>query len=166
MKNFFLFIARVLIAGLSLALIQTQAQAQSWQSDNQDQGYGNSSGGLVEYYEGLRPESLRILKEAISRTNKDIYNRMYDSLSGARIEMGSDCDRDTEAYVDPGVDTIHVCQSSSVGYNIRTLLHESVHLTGIHDECDADYYSGMAEIDSGEGLTGSGGYDDECPNPL
>jgi hypothetical protein len=149
-----------------LSFLNTQAYAQSWQSGGQDQGYGSSSGGIAEYFEGLRPDSLRILKEAISKTNKDIYNQMYDALSRARIEEGSDCDSETEAYVDGGDNTIYVCQTSSVGYNIRTLLHESVHLIGIHDECDADYYSGLAEIDSGEGLTGGGGYDNECPHPL
>lgn len=150
----------------SLVCLTTTAQAHMRSLSDQDDRDTASSSGIVDYYEGLRPDSLRILKEAISRTNKSIYQEMYDDLSSASIAEGPDCDSDTEAYVNPGENTIYVCQTGDVGYNIRTLLHESVHLTGIDNECDADYYSGLAEIDSGEGLTGSGGYDDECPNSL
>ena len=142
------------------------AQARSLPGKLQIQQYDPRSSGLVDYYEGLRPDSLRILREAISRTNKSVYSRMYDALSSAAIvegEQGNDgCDGNTEAYTYDGSDTIYVCHTSSVGYNIRTLLHETAHIIGYGDECDADYYSGMAEIDSGEGLTGEGGYDDQC----
>ena len=163
MKSIWGFVFAISVLGFS------QAQAQYYyQEDGQNQQDQYSDSGLVGYFERLRPFSLRILQEAIARTNNDLYKQMYDILKSARIEEGpqnaEDCNGDTEAYVFPGTNIIYVCHESSEGYNIRTLLHETAHLAGYDNECDADYYSGMAEIDSGEGLTGSGGYDDECSN--
>lgn len=176
MKSIFVILVTLGVLGVSQVKAQDYYQQQApypnqnqdpYQGQDQDQDQSQSS-GLKQYYEGLRPISLRILQEAISKTHSQVYEDMYNALSNADIIDGSQsypgCDGHTAALTHEDGRTIVVCTGSDEGFNIRTLLHESVHLTGNFNECDADYYSGMAEIDSGEGITGPGGYD--CPgNP-
>jgi hypothetical protein len=145
-----------------------KSQAQSFFQQNaicqQFSEVQSSSSDLVQHYQDLKPHALRILQEAISRTQNDIYQQMYQDLESAVIVDGAACDQWGVAYTCASSNVMNVCDHADSDYDTRTILHESVHMTGDMDECDADYYSAMAEIDSGEGLMAPGSYDGQCPN--
>ena len=162
MKSLWGILFAVVFVGFS------KAKAQSFfQQSGACQQYSevqSSPSNLVDHYQSLLPDALRILEKAYSRTQKDIYQRMLQNLEGASIVDGAACDGVGVAYTCAGSNVMNVCDHADSDYDTRTILHESVHMTGDMDECDADYYSGWAEIDSGEGLNAPGSYDPQCPN--
>ena len=131
-------------------------------------GYSNwqPKPGMVQFYNDLKPTSLRILSEAFDKTHNPVYSNLYQTLSSADIADGQPeyCGQGAVAYSFAMSSTIFVCDEYGDDYGIRVLIHETVHLTGNMDECDADRLSGMAEIDSGEGISAPGAYDDRCPD--
>jgi hypothetical protein len=165
-KNSMRIIQISIVIGISFAASQGHSQSFFGNSGAGGDQTWEPEAGLVRYYQDLKPTSLEILQKAVDKTHSETYEQMYQALSSAEIVIGDPglCTGGATAYSYPVSSTIFVCNEYGEDYGIRTLIHESVHLTGDMDECEADRLSGMAEIESGEGLSAPGSYDNQCPD--
>ncbi|MBI5631562.1 MAG: hypothetical protein HY921_11845 [Elusimicrobia bacterium] len=121
----------------------------------------------------------RILRAAASSSrasysSAQIFNNVYSSLYSTLISWPNPgyefrgCKEGTLAFVLSGTNMIYLCSRSVYGsYSgshslAQILIHESAHLTGYWNECDATVVEVAAMRFSGEGLAFQNGYMRQC----
>jgi hypothetical protein len=128
-------------------------------------------GAREESPRGFAEQSLARALELLERTRLDsrdqqTVERMIQKARRVKLEHTENgpCRRGAAAYVNGG-NKIYICAgfyfTARIDYGQFLILHELSHLSGIHNECQADVMARKILSDVGEPITPSG-YDIQC----